>query len=49
MQLSQKRKIICNFFLHFPNLNWIINILRKKVILIADVFLKERIPKKVAR
>ena len=37
-QLSQKRKMIFNFFSHFLNLDSILNILEKEMTLMADVF-----------
>ena len=40
MQLSNKPKIFPQFLLHFWNLNEILNILKKKMGLIADVFPK---------
>ena len=40
MQLSQKRKIISEYFLHFANLDLILNISKKNMTLIADAFLK---------
>ena len=39
MQLSQKRKIFSQFFMHFENLEPISNNFKKKVTLINDVFL----------
>ena len=45
MQLSQKEKKIDNFFLHFWNLNWILNISQRKMTFIADVFPKLGLPK----
>ena len=49
MQLYQKPKIISNFFLHFLNLDSILNILEKKMTLIAYLFLNFRTPKTVVR
>ena len=49
MQLSQKRKILSNFFLHFLNYDSILNIFKKKMTLIADVFLNLQTPKNVVR
>ena len=40
MQLSKKRKTFCNFFLHFWNLHQFFNILKEKMIIIANVFPK---------
>ena len=37
------------FFLHFLNLDSILNIFKKKMTLIADVFLNLRTPKNVVR
>ena len=42
MQLSQKQKISLNFWLHFWNLDSILNILEQKMILTAFVFPKLR-------
>ena len=49
MLLSQNGKIFLRFFfsLHFPNLDLILNIFRKKMTLIADVFLNLRTPQKM--
>ena len=47
MQLSQKRKIFSNSFLHFLNLHLIFNIFEKNMTLIANVFLNLRTPKYV--
>ena len=52
MQLSKKRKNFSEFFfffLEFRNLNSILNIFKKKMTLIADVFLNLRTPKNVVR
>ena len=50
MQLSQKRKTFSpSFFLHFRNLDSISNISKKKMTLIADVFLNLRTAKNVVR
>ena len=53
MQLSQKRKKLSPFFffffLNFLNLDSILNISKKKITLIANVFLNFRTPKKVVR
>ena len=41
MELSQKQKAFSEFFfLHFDNLYSILNICKKKMILVADVFLE---------
>ena len=40
MQLSQKLKIFCGFILHFRELGQILNISRKKMTLIAYLFLR---------
>ena len=42
MQLSQKQKKISNFLFHFWNLHQILNILKKKMMVIANVFPKLR-------
>ena len=39
MNISQKRKILSEFFLHFPILDSILNILKKRMTLLALVFL----------
>ena len=49
MQLSQKRKISSNFFLYFPNLDLILNIFKKMINPIADVFLNLGTRKDVVR
>ena len=49
MQLSKKPKIFSNFSLHIRNLDSILNILEKKMTLIAKVFLNLRTPKSVLR
>ena len=50
MQLSQKQKMFCSLLvLHFQNLDSILNIFKKEMTLIADVFLNLRTPKKVGR
>ena len=50
IQLSRKRNILSQFFfLNFRNLDSILNIFRKKMIFIADVFLNLRTPKNVVR
>ena len=49
MQLSQKEKILGDFFLHFRNSDPVLNIFKKKMTLIADVFLNVRTQKKVVR
>ena len=49
MQLSQKRYIFSELFLHFLNLDSIWKIYEKKMNLIADVFLNLRTPKNVVR
>ena len=53
MQLSQKRKTFSAFFfcfvLHFVNLDSNLNVFKKKMTLIADVFLNLRTPKNVVR
>ena len=49
MHLSQKRKIFSQIFFHFRNLESILNIFKKNMTLIADVFLNLRTPKYVVR
>ena len=49
MQLSQKQKIFSDFFLHFLNLDLILNIFKKKMALIAHLLLTLGTPKKVVR
>ena len=49
MQLSQKRKIFSHFYLYVLNLDSISNIFKKKMTLIADVFLNLQTPKNVVR
>ena len=49
MQLSQKWKILSNFFLHFVNVDLILNIFREKMTLMANVFFKLRAVKDVVR
>ena len=50
MQLSQKQKIICQFFfLYFVNLDSILNIFEKRMTIIADVFLNLRTLKDAVR
>ena len=45
----RNKKLSLNFFLNFPNLNSILNIFKKRMTLIADVFLNLRTPKNVVR
>ena len=45
----KSEKYFRNFFLHFLNLDSILNIFEKKMTLIADVFLNLRTPKNVVR
>ena len=49
--ISETRDIFSIFdsFLDFPNLDSILNIFKKKMTLIGDVFLKLRTPKNVVR
>ena len=49
MQLSQKRYIFSELFLPFLNLDSILKIYKKKMNLIADVFLNLWTPKNVVR
>ena len=46
MQLSQKQKCFFIFFLNFQNLYEILNICKKKMAFIGDVFLEILAPKK---
>ena len=48
-QLSEKQKTFSQFFSHFPNLPYILNIFNKKTTLIVDLFPKLCTPKNVAR
>ena len=48
-QLSKKQKAFFNFFLRFRNVHEILNICKKKMTLIADLFAKLRTPKNVVR
>ena len=45
----KKEKLFFNFFLHFRNLHEILNICKKKMSFIADLFPKLRTPKNVVR
>ena len=49
MQLSQKPKIISSFFLHFLNIDSILNTFKKNRILVPDVFSNLRTPKYVVK
>ena len=49
MHLSQKRKMFCKFFLHFVNLLSVLNILKKRMTLIAETFLNLRTLKYIVR
>ena len=49
MQLSQKRKILSNFFFTFSKLRFNFEHFQKKMTLIADVFLNLQTPKNVVR
>ena len=49
MQKSKKRKIFSTFSLHFLNLDSILNLFRKEMTVIADLFLTLRTPKNVVR
>ena len=49
MQLSNKTNIFSQFFWHFQNLDSILNSFKKKMTLIAEVFLNLPSPKKVVR
>ena len=48
-QLSQKQKACSKFFLDFRNVHEILNICKKKMTFIADLFPKLRAPKNVVR
>ena len=43
------KKYFVNFFLHFLNLKWILNIFKKKNTVVADIFLSLRTQKNVIR
>ena len=45
----KNQKIFVNYFLHFGNLHEILNICKKKMTFIADLFAKLRTPKNVVR
>ena len=49
MQLSRKQKLVLDFFWHFLNLDALLNVFKKKMTFIADVFLNFQTPKNVAR
>ena len=49
MQLSQKQKTFSQFFFDFLNLDSSFYIFKKKMALIADVFLNLRTPNNVVR
>ena len=49
MKLSQKRKIFPIFLFHFWNLHQVLNILKKKTIVIANIFPKLQIVKNLVR
>ena len=49
MQLSEKEKLFFRFFFQFWNLDRILKILKKKMTLIADVFLDLRTPQNLIR
>ena len=49
MQLSQKLKVFPNFFVQFPYLVSILNIFKKKMTLIAYLFVRVRPGKNVVR
>ena len=49
MQLSEKRKLIFKCFWNFLNFDLILNIFKKNMSLIADVFSNLRTPKNVVR
>ena len=45
----KNQKLFLNYFLHFRNLHEILNICKKKMTFIADLFVKLRTPKNVVR
>ena len=45
----KNKKLFLNYFLRFRNLHEILNICKKKMTFIADLFAKLRTPKKVVR
>ena len=45
----KNEKLFLNYFLHFRNLHEILNIYKKKMSFIADLFVKLRTPKNVVR
>ena len=45
----KNEKLFLNYFLHFWNLHEILNICKKKMSFIADLFVKLRTPKNVVR
>ena len=45
MQLSEKPKTFSEFLLHFWNLHYILNILKKRMNLVAQVFVNLLTPK----
>ena len=47
--ISEPKNIFSSFFLHFLNLESILNIFKKKMTLIGAVFLNLRTPKNVVR
>ena len=49
MELSQKLKTFCSFYLHFRNLSEILEIFQKKMTLIAYLFLRLRPAKNLVR
>ena len=49
MQLSEKEKLFFRLFSQFWNLDRILKILKKKMTLIADVFLDLRTPQNLIR
>ena len=49
MQLSQKQKLFLNFLLHLWNLYGVLNILKEKMVVIANVFPKLETVKNLAR
>ena len=49
MQLSKKRKIFSEFFLHFVDLDSILKFFKKEMTFTGNVFLNLRTPKNVVR
>ena len=45
----RNEKYLLTFFFYFLNLDWILNIFKKKMTIIADIFFNLRTPKDVFR